>query len=128
MLTNCQANLRRWQMDADLFLGNAESLPFADASFDVVFHVGGINFFNDKAGAISELIRVARPGTKIVIIDETEKVVTGLYRKNPLTHAYYKGGESAAFCPIELVPSAMLDIQSRLIIGDRMYCLTFRKP
>src|ERR1035438_6531562 len=26
MLVNCQANLRRWEMDADLFLGNAESL------------------------------------------------------------------------------------------------------
>jgi len=93
-----------------------------------VYHVGGINFFNDKARAIMELIRVARPGTRIAIIDETEKVVTGLYRKNPLTHAYYKGGESAAFCPIELVPNEMREIQSRLIIDGKMYCLTFRKP
>ena len=54
MLANCQANLSRWQMDADLFLGNAESLPFADESFDVVFHVGGINFFNDRAKAIND--------------------------------------------------------------------------
>ena len=63
MLVNCQANLRRWQMDADLFLGNAESLPFADSSFDVVFHTGGINFFNDRAKAIREMIRVAKPGS-----------------------------------------------------------------
>jgi uncharacterized protein YbaR (Trm112 family) len=48
MLTSCHANLRRWQLEADLLLGNAESLPFADCSFDVVFHVGGINFFNDR--------------------------------------------------------------------------------
>lgn len=33
--------------------------------FDTVFHVGGINFFNDRARAISEMIRVARPGTKL---------------------------------------------------------------
>src|ERR1035437_6592337 len=60
MLANCKANLKRWKMDADLYLGNAESLPFADSSFDVVFHVGGINFFNDRAKAIREMIRVAK--------------------------------------------------------------------
>jgi len=27
MLANCQANLRRWEMDANLFPGNAERLP-----------------------------------------------------------------------------------------------------
>jgi ubiquinone/menaquinone biosynthesis C-methylase UbiE len=59
MLANCQANLRRWQMDADLYLGNAESLPFTDSTFDVVFHVGGINFFNDRAKAICEMRRQA---------------------------------------------------------------------
>ncbi|WP_205842062.1 methyltransferase domain-containing protein [Natranaerobius trueperi] len=28
--------------------GNAEELPYKDASFDVVYHFGGINFFNSK--------------------------------------------------------------------------------
>ena len=49
MLANCQSNLRRWQMDADLDCGTAESLPFADSNFDVVFDVGRINFFQDRA-------------------------------------------------------------------------------
>jgi PII-like signaling protein len=34
----------------------------------------GIDFFNDKARAIAEMIRVAKPQTKIMIVDETEKV------------------------------------------------------
>ena len=72
MLTNCQANLRRWEMDADLFLGNAEELPFSNDSFEVVFHVGGINFFNDRAKAIQEMIRVAKPGSRMLTADETE--------------------------------------------------------
>jgi ubiquinone/menaquinone biosynthesis C-methylase UbiE len=46
MLANCQLNLQRWRMDADRYLDNAERLPFADSSFDVVYHFGGINFFN----------------------------------------------------------------------------------
>lgn len=61
MLLRCQSNLRRWNLPADLFVGNAEALPFADESFDVVFHVGGINFFSDRAAAINEMIRVAKP-------------------------------------------------------------------
>ena len=86
MLANCQANLRRWEMDADLYLGNAESLPFADSSFDVVFHVGGINFFNDRAKAIREMIRVAKPGSLLLIADETEKHVKEVYEKGPGGH------------------------------------------
>jgi len=49
-------------------------LLFVDGIFDVVFRVGGINFFNDKARAIAEMIRVARPGTKIVIVDESGRM------------------------------------------------------
>ena len=85
MLANCQANLHRWQFQADLFLGNAECLPFADESFDVVFHVGGINFFNDRAKAIREMIRVAKPGSKILIADETEEHVKEMYERGPIT-------------------------------------------
>ena len=55
MLLNCQANLHRWHMDATLVLANAEDLPFADSSFDVVFHVGGSNFFNISAASFPTL-------------------------------------------------------------------------
>jgi len=92
MLRRCRHNLKRWQRHAELFQGEAERLPFRDAVFDCVFHVGGINFFSDKERAIAEMIRVARPGTKIAIVDETEKVVSGQYQKNPMTRGYLAGG------------------------------------
>lgn len=38
-----------------------------------MFHLGGINFFDDKARAIAEMVRVAKPGTRIVICDENER-------------------------------------------------------
>jgi ubiquinone/menaquinone biosynthesis C-methylase UbiE len=128
MLRRCRRNLENWKRDAQLFQGEAERLPFRDASFDSVFHVGGINFFNDKAGAMKEMIRVARPGTKIVIVDETEKVVTGMYQKNPLTARYFEKGESAAFCPVDLVPQEMRDVRARQCADGKLYCLTFRTP
>jgi ubiquinone/menaquinone biosynthesis C-methylase UbiE len=127
MLANCQSNLRRWQMDADLYLGNAESLPFADSSFDVVFHVGGINFFNDRARAIREMIRVAKPGSLLLIADETEKHVKQIYEKDPGGHLY-KNRKQPVSAPIDLVPPEMQEIHLEIGRTGEWYMLTFRKP
>jgi ubiquinone/menaquinone biosynthesis C-methylase UbiE len=128
MLANCQANLRRWQMDADLFLGNAESLPFADASFDVVFHVGGINFFNDRAKAIREMIRVAKPGSRLLIADETEEHVKSAYEHIPITSGYFKNRKQAVTAPTDLLPPEMQEVHLETLGNGRFYALTFRKP
>jgi ubiquinone/menaquinone biosynthesis C-methylase UbiE len=128
MLANCQANLRRWQMDADLFLGNAESLPFADASFDVVFHVGGINFFNDRAKAIREMVRVAKPGSRLLIADETEEHVKSAYEHIPITRGYFKNRKQAVTAPTDLLPPEMQEVRLESLGNGRFYALTFRKP
>jgi ubiquinone/menaquinone biosynthesis C-methylase UbiE len=128
MLANCQANLRRWELDADLFLGNAEELPFASNSFDVVYHVGGINFFNDRAKAIREMIRVAKPGTRILIADETEKHVKDTYERIPITRGYFKDRQDAVSAPIDLVPPEMQEIHLEFLHDGRFYLLTFCKP
>jgi ubiquinone/menaquinone biosynthesis C-methylase UbiE/uncharacterized membrane protein (DUF485 family) len=131
MLTNCRANIARWQLDADLFLGNAEHLPFADASFDVVFHVGGINFFNDRAQAIREMIRVAKPGSHLLIADETEEHVQAAYERGPITSFFYKKRKEPVTPPVDLVPKEMQDVRLEIlnVIGkNRFYVLTFRKP
>jgi ubiquinone/menaquinone biosynthesis C-methylase UbiE len=126
MLANCQRNLRRWDLDADLYLGNAESLPFADESFDVVFHVGGINFFNDRARAIREMIRVAKPGSLLLISDETEKHVKGVYEKQP--GGLFKNRKEPVSPPVDLVPPEMIDVRLEVLRGGDTYALTFRKP
>ncbi len=126
MLATCQANLRRWEMEADLYLCNAESLPFADSSFDVVFHVGGINFFNDRAKAIREMIRVAKPGSLLLIADETEKHVKSAYEST--LGGYFKNRKEAVAAPINLVPPEMQDIHLELLKDGHFYALTFRKP
>ncbi len=49
---------------------NASHLPLKDSYFDAVFHVGGINTFEEKELAIREMFRAARRSAKIVIVDE----------------------------------------------------------
>lgn len=126
MLSNCRLNLRRWKLHADLFLCNAEALPFADSSFDVVFHVGGINFFNDRAKAISEMIRVAKPGTLLLIADESEKHVKEVYEKG--LGSFYKNRKEPVTAPIDLVPAEMQEVRLESLRNGMFYALTFRKP
>jgi len=128
MLRRCHKNLRRWSRVAELFHGEAEHLPFRDQVFDVVFHVGGINFFNDRAGSIREMIRVAAPGTKIMIADETEKVVKSQYERWPVLGTYFRARTEAVTDPIELVPRDMQEVRSRELFQGKLYCVTFRKP
>ena len=128
MLNKCRKNLKKWHRSAHLFQAEAGRLPFRAEVFDCVYHVGGINFFSDPARSIREMIWVAKPGTKIVIVDETEKVVRDNYQKNPVTKAYFPPGSEAVRCPIDLVPEEMEEIRAREIAGGKLYCLTFRKP
>jgi len=94
----------------------------------VVFHVGGISFFNDKGKAIREMIRVARPGSLLLISDETEEYARQTYEKIPYTSSFYKNRETQVTIPIDLVPPEMEEIRLEMIKGGLFYAITFRKP
>jgi ubiquinone/menaquinone biosynthesis C-methylase UbiE len=56
---------------------DAEALPFADASFDVVLSTFGVMFAPNQQQAASELIRVCRPGGKIGLANWTPESFIG---------------------------------------------------
>ncbi len=47
--------------------GQAEALPFKDASFDAVISQFGLMFFADRVGALREMRRVLRPGGRLAV-------------------------------------------------------------
>jgi ubiquinone/menaquinone biosynthesis C-methylase UbiE/uncharacterized protein YbaR (Trm112 family) len=120
MLRKCARNSKKWKQPVRLYRANAEELPFKDNYFDVVFHVGAINLFENKKKAIEEMIRVAKPGTRIVIADETEKA-SKLF-------AIFIGRHEPVVAPIDLVPESMLEINLQNIWNDYGYLILFRKP
>lgn len=61
--------------------GPAESLPFADASFDIVTVRQAPHHFADVRAAVREMARVARPGARVIIIDSTAPEDASLERQ-----------------------------------------------
>ena len=120
MLQTCATNLKKWNIEAELHLADAEQLPYKDNVFDVVFHLGAFNLFRKKKQALDEMIRVAKPGTKILIADETEKA-SKLY-------SILLGKQEPVILPDYLVPDTMIEKQLDIIWNSYGYVLSFRKP
>jgi len=106
-------------------VSNARHLPFADDSFDAVFHFGGFNQFGDLPKAAAELTRVARPGGRVLIGDEAvapwlkgtefDGIVTA---NNPLF---------TAETPLHALPVCARDVTVRWLIGNCFYAIAFTK-
>ena len=120
MLIHSLKNLKKWKIQANLYRSDAHFLPFEDDSFDVVFHLGSINLFPDKKKAIEEMIRVAKPGTKIVIADESQKAEKLI--------SIFTGADTDATPPIDLIPKEMIQTSFKTIWRGYGYLIEFRKP
>ncbi len=73
------------------------------------------------------MIRVAKPVIKLLIVDETDKLVRESYQKNPLIKKDFKNADKAR-APVDLVPAKMKEISSEIICKGLMYKVTFIKP
>ena len=56
-------------LDIEYLVGDAENLPFDDASFDTVSSTCGVMFAPDHAAVASELARVTKPGGRIGLLN-----------------------------------------------------------
>jgi len=65
------------RLDIEFKQADAEALPFADASFDIVVSTFGVMFTPDQDRAAAELIRVCKPGGKIGLANWTPEGFIG---------------------------------------------------
>jgi ubiquinone/menaquinone biosynthesis C-methylase UbiE/uncharacterized protein YbaR (Trm112 family) len=110
-----------------LVQADAHALPFPDAAFDRVFHVGGIAGYRDPRRALAEMARVARPGTPIVVVDEQldPAIHHGLLRRALFFGATFYDPDTR--CPRDLLPPNAYDVREEQA-STCYYCLTFRMP
>jgi ubiquinone/menaquinone biosynthesis C-methylase UbiE/uncharacterized protein YbaR (Trm112 family) len=126
-LKRCREYVAHLGWDVQLQLGNAEQLPYQDNTFDGVFHLGGINFFNDKKKAIDEMIRVTKPGRRILICDENEKGAQAYERFMPGFKRMAGESRQVIVPPINLIPPEMREVRLFEVWKGWMYCIEFIK-
>jgi ubiquinone/menaquinone biosynthesis C-methylase UbiE len=71
LLAAAQRRAEAEGLDVQFKIADAEALPFADESFDVVLSTFGVMFTPDQARAASELVRVCRKGGTIGLANWT---------------------------------------------------------
>jgi ubiquinone/menaquinone biosynthesis C-methylase UbiE len=115
-------------LEVELLEGDAEALPFPDASFDAVTSVFGAMFAPNHAQAAAELVRVCRPGGTIALASWTPDGFIGELFRTVGAHVPPPAG----------VPSPMLwgtEAHLRELFRDGIFSLeveertfTFRSP
>jgi ubiquinone/menaquinone biosynthesis C-methylase UbiE len=116
---------------AALLHGDAEKLPFDNASFDTVVCTFGLCAIPDHIRAITEMTRVLRPGGRLILVDHiqsTSRPVRGVQRALE-TVTVPLGGEHFLRRPLTQVRAAGFDIEQaqRFTLG-LVERLIARKP
>lgn len=101
--------------------GDAEQLPYEDASFDVIVSLVGAMFAPRPERVAAELVRVCRPGGRIIMVNWTPSGFVGQMFKAIAKHVP----------PAPGVPSSMLwghepTVRERLRDGIRALTMTHR--
>ena len=99
--------------------GDAEQLPFADASFDAVFDFGALHHVPNWQRSLTEVRRVLKPGGKF-FFEEVTRAALGrwIYRKFFEHPAENRFSESEFLAEMEIHGLKSLAPLSRTLFGD----------
>jgi ubiquinone/menaquinone biosynthesis C-methylase UbiE len=121
MLRQCQK--RNESLNVELIHGNAQFLPFADNSFDALYHFGGVNLFNDPQKAISEFIRVVR---KDGIVSWGDEGFSENYRNERRKKLMVKINPGFAK-PHPIIPDSVYDVKENEVYDGLGYLVVAKK-
>ena len=81
--------------DADIRVGNAENLPYADSTFDYVTCLGSLERMLDRKKALSEMKRVLSDSGKICLMVRNSESWFWKFIQNPFGFVNKKGHQDA---------------------------------
>lgn len=123
MLQECRKKLAKHEVPVDLSIGNASYLAFPNHYFDAVYSFGGLNVFEDPKRSLQEMVRVTKPGGRIVVGDESLPV--WLYQTE-FGKILLNGNPLFKFqIPFAAIPVEARDVTVRWIIGGVYYLIAF---
>jgi ubiquinone/menaquinone biosynthesis C-methylase UbiE len=108
---------------------DAEALPFADASFDVVLSTFGVMFTPDQDKAAAELLRTCRSGGKIGLANWTPEGFIGQVFKTLGKHLPPPAGvKSPALWGTRARLDEMFGRAGSIDVQPRMFVFRYRSP
>lgn len=119
-------SLGRAGVEASLCLADAHRLPYADDTFDLLVHVGGINAFSDKARALAEMVRVVRPGAPLFVVDEQLDDRRALPMWQRALFRAVTWWDPVQRAPVEQLPERVEQVRVEQLLTF-YYCLSFTK-
>lgn len=124
MLKHAVERLKNTKCDTQFSLANGEYLPFPDKFFDCAFSFGAMGEFADKRRAFAELVRVTKPGGKIVVGDENLPV--WLRGRTDFAKILLNYNRQYAYdIPLADLPVEARHVKLEWIIGGVFYLIDF---
>jgi ubiquinone/menaquinone biosynthesis C-methylase UbiE len=81
MIGEARRRARQLRMDVDLVVGDAQKMPFPDGIFDEVVSGFSTCTFPDHVAALGEMVRVTRPGGRILLVEHGRSSVGAIARR-----------------------------------------------
>jgi ubiquinone/menaquinone biosynthesis C-methylase UbiE len=121
---------RAERLNVEFRQADAEALPFADGSFDVVLSTFGVMFAPHQAKAASELARVCRSGGTIGMANWTPAGFIGQLFKTLGGHLPPPTGvqSPSRWGSEEVLRSMFADTYSNMVIMPKMFNFRYRSP
>jgi ubiquinone/menaquinone biosynthesis C-methylase UbiE len=109
----------------EMNISDLAALPYKSNFFDVVFHFGGINWISDKAGALSEMVRVAKDFGQIGISDES----VAPWLRNSVFGKMMINNNSlwSAEIPLDILPTNINKVKVEYLLENCFYFISFIK-
>lgn len=124
MLHKARERMRGSDVAVSYALADASFLPYADNSIDCVYSFGGLGEFPDIRAALAEMVRVCKPGGKIVVADES--IPVWLRQTEFAKILSTTNPQFMAPLPLEQMPVQAREVCVRWVIGGVFYAIDFR--
>jgi ubiquinone/menaquinone biosynthesis C-methylase UbiE len=124
MLERCRQRMAGTTVATSYCLSNACYLPYPDNYFDAVYSFGGLGEFSDIKRSLAEMVRVSKPGAKVVVGDES---MPPWLRETEFAKILITTNKQfLAPLPLEEMPIEARDVCLRWVIGGTFYLIEFR--
>ena len=124
MLKLCQEKLKCKDIKQFYSLANVSKLPYPDDYFDAIYSFGGLGEFPDIKGSLTEMTRVAKEGSKIVVGDESIPIwLRNTYFSKVLTKT---NPQFLANLPLEYIPVEARNLKLQYVINNVFYLIDFK--